>query len=620
MTKPINLITCFYIDSDFIRHAELRECLERNIKNHLFSRVLVLVEEGSEKEKLLHDPKVVVIPVPKGRQTYADFVRVANEYCAGQLVVFANTDIYFDETVAFLHSVDTSGKVYVSTRREVGGGGRSVWSYHQQASDAWIVEAPIQVPDLAIQLGKMGCESLFLGRMLRAGYAIENISFDVKCYHLHMTDKRNYDPHADRYTEEFEMAYPVISGRSPSRQSVPPRDGPIVVDGIVFAENGVYAPFWQGVLQEWQETPFGREVVVLNRGGMETCGLTIAQSEAPPANNYLTSSVRLVHGTVARRLGASVFLSTGDSTALGVPSIVVATSATSEVIAANVDKHLFARGLSYQFADAVLCVGEDVRNELESRYQHIGPTRFFNCPIWHAGARIFACMPGHERTFARGRLGYKEKFVVFAGERINAAKTTNLRVVAEALRVIGDLGIVFIGGSNELEQEVQDLFMGIPLRHISDESEETLLTIAAAEAYMLPHLGSAETDWSHVALASGCPLVRAAWSPVHRDGSGTVFFSGHSVASLVSVLERIVTQERDQLGLQANARVKLEVRLSNAKRFALFLSALRNGHAMPDIRAILREPDPSSGVFLGLLGGGGSGYDHIVCSKVPSKV
>jgi hypothetical protein len=620
MTKLINLITCFYVDSDFIRHAELRECLERNIKNPLFSRVFVLVEEGSEKEKILQEAKVVAITVPKGRQTYADFAKVANEHCDGQLVVFANTDIHFDETVAFLHSVDTAGKVYVSTRREVGMGGRSLWSYHQQASDAWVVEAPIRVTDLNIQLGKMGCESLFLGRMLRAGYAIENVSFDFKCYHLHMTAKRNYDPNADRYTEECEMAFPVISGRTPSRQAASPQNGPVVVDGVVFAENGAYAPFWQGVFQEWQETPFGREVIVLNRGGMEVCGLTIAQSDAPPLNNYLTSSVRSIQGTLARRLGASVFLSTGDTTALGVPSVVVATSATSEIISGNLDKQVFARGLSYQFADVVLCVGEDVRHELESRYHHLGPTRFFNCPIWHSGSRIFACMPGHERTFARGRLGFREKFVVFAGERINAAKTTNLAVVAEALRHVGGIGIVFIGGPGELEQEVRDLFTGISIRHIAEESEETLLTMAAAEAFLVPHLGSPETDWSHVALASGCPVIRAAWSPIHRDGAGTVFFSTSSISSLVSVLDRVSTQERDRLGLEANARAKLEVRLSNAKRFALFLSALRSGRAMPDIMAILREPDPSTEVFPGILGGGGSGYDHIVCSKVSSKV
>jgi hypothetical protein len=230
-------------------------------------------------------------------------------------------------------------------------------------------------------------------------------------------------------------------------------------------------------------------------------------------------------------------------------------------------------------------------------------------------------MPSHERTFARGRLGFKEKFVVFSGDRINAAKTTNLKVVAEALRQVRDLGIVFIGGSTELEPEVIELFAGIPVGHIAEESEATLLTIAAAEAFMLPQLGGAETDWSHVALASGCPIIRASWSTVHKDGSGTVFFAATSVAALVSVLDRVTTHERDNLGLQANARAKLEVRLSNAKRFALFLSALKSGSPMPDMRAVLREPDPSSEVFLGVLGGsGGSAYDHIRCSKVTSKV
>lgn len=180
--------------------------------------------------------------------------------------------------------------------------------------------------------------------------------------------------------------------------------------------------------------------------------------------------------------------------------------------------------------------------------------------------------------------------------------------------------MVFIGGASQLEQEVRELFTGISIRHIGEEREETLLTIAAAEGFILPHLGGPESDWSHVALASGCPLIRAAWSPVHRDGAGTVFFSATSTSSLISVLERLVRSEREQRGLEANARAKLEVRLSNAKRFALFIAALRNGRAMPDMKAVLREPDPSSEVFLGIPSGCGAGSQHVVFSKVSSKV
>jgi hypothetical protein len=611
MTKPISLVTCFYKDADFERHAELQECLRRNCDNPLLSRIVLLVEEGSEGEKLLGDPKVETIILPKGRQTFADLVRAANERCRGEIVVFANADICFDETLSFLCSVDLQQSVYVSTRRDVRSERTSAWSFHQLSSDAWAVEAPVDESNLDIQLGKNGCESLFLGRMLRKGYRIENVSFDFKCYHMHMCNKRNYNKEVDRYPEESEMAFPVISGRAPSRDVAPPRQGPIVVDGVVFADGSSHASLWLDVFKEWREMPFGQDVIVLDRGGIVNGEMPLPTSEAPPLNNFLRSSLRHVNGILARRLGASLFLSTDSSTALGVPSVVLGTSAATELNLANRELCAFARGLSFQMADAVLCGGEDIQDVLESHYHHIGASRFHVVPLWHGGNQVFACMQAAERGFARRTLEVKERYVVFAGHRITPERTANLRVVAKALRQLGTLGILFIGGAEKLEEEVQQLFQGIPYRHVYEESRETLLALAASEGLILPNLGSAESDWSHVALACGCPVVRGAWSPRHRDGKGTLFFSPVSASSLVSVLEQVMAHDRDSIGVEAAKRAESEMRLSNARRLALALTAIRSGGPIPDMRRLLGEKAPvpeahrvesGAGVWESLLG------------------
>lgn len=610
MNKPISLVTCFYKDRDFLRQAELQECLERNTNNPLLNRIVLLVEEGAETEKLLMHPKVESVIVPKGKQTFADLIRVANERCSGEVVVLANTDIYFDETLSFINSVDLAQRVIVSTRREVGTQGHSLWSYHQQASDAWVMEAPIQAHDLDIELGKNGCESLFLGRMLRVGYSIQNVSLDLKCYHMHASQKRNYDPNVDRYKEEGEMAFPVISGRVPSRGAISDGEGPIVVDGTVFAEASPYASFWLEVFKEWQSTDFGRDVVVLSRGGMSGYGIDLQQSEAPPLNNYLISAVRQINGTLARRLGASLFLSTGETTALGVPSVCLAHSASPEVNLANLEQSQFARGLSLQMADVVLCAHQDVKAVLESHYQHIGASRFHHLPLWHGGSRVFAKMETGERQYVRRRLGMRERYVVYAGHRVVPTKTTNLRVVAEALRQIGSLGIIFIGGAESLELEVRNLFEGISCKHLQEDNEETLVAMAAAEAMVVPNLGAAESDWTHVALASGCPVVRAQWSDLQRDGGGSLFFQAASPRALIQVLDRIVYYDRDELGEQAVRRVANEVRLSNGKRLALMLNAIRARRPLPNISSMLRGEFSPLGVlesatsFPGLIGRG----------------
>jgi hypothetical protein len=589
MTTRINVITPFYKDSDFYRQLELREALHRNVQNPEIGRIFALVEEGAEDETLLRNPKVIPIPVSKGRQTYADLIRVANEYCAEEIVVFCNTDIYFDETLSYIRKLPDRTSLFVSTRREVQPEEKSEWTINQQSSDAWAMYAPISAFDLDIHLGKLGCESLFLGRMIRSGFGVENVSLDWKCYHLHATQKRNYNPMVDRYAEDCEMAFPVLSGRSPDRKSVRPTDGPIVIDGVAFA-SGSSTVLWRDILTEWHQGEQRDDFILLNRGALERDEIGMTQSEAPPFNSFLLTSAREINGTIARRLGASVFVSTGLTTALGTPSVVLATTATPEVLGGNLEFRVFQGGLSFELADLVLCAGDDIRLALEERYQHIGRSRFFSCPLWYGADSIFGCMPAPERAFARARLGHRERYVVMAGERVNAERTTNLRVVAEALRQLGGLGVVFIGGAGAIEPEVRALFEEIPVHHLSEDSERTLLTLAAAEAFLLPELGGNETDWAHLALSSGCPIARARWSPLHRDGKGTLYFGSASVEQLSDLMRGLLRNGRDPIGSIAAERARVECSLSNARRIAAFVMALRSGSRMPTEEELLGAP------------------------------
>lgn len=586
MTTRINVITPFYKDSDFYRQLELREALHRNVRNPEVGRIFVLVEEGAEDETLLRNSKVTAIPVSKGRQTYADLIRVANEYCAGEIVVFCNTDIHFDETISYVRNLPDRASLFVSTRREVQPEDKSEWTINQQSSDAWAMYAPISAYELDIQLGKLGCESLFLGRMIRSGFAVDNVSLDWKCYHLHATQKRNYNPMVDRYAEDSEMAFPVLSGRSPDRKSVRPTDGPIVIDGVAFSSSSSTV-LWRDILTEWHKSEHRDDFILLNRGGLERDEIGMTQSEAPPFNSFLLTSAREINGTIGRRLGASVFVSTGLTTALGVPSVVVATTATPEVLAGNLELRVFQGGLSFELADLVLCAGDDIRLALEERYQHIGRSRFVHCPLWYGADSIFGCMPAPERAFARARLGHRERYVVMAGERVHGERTKNLRVVAEALRQLGDLGVVFIGGAGAIEPEVRALFEGIQLHHLAEDSERTLLTLAAAEAFLLPELAGNETDWAHLALSTGCPIARARWSPLHRDGKGTLFFGSASVEQLSDLMRGLLRNGRDPIGSIAAERARAECSISNARRIIAFVMALRSGSRMPTEEELL---------------------------------
>ncbi len=582
MSAPINLITTLYNEHDLGRASELRECLRRNIENTCISKIFVLVERGADTDSLLQHPKVVALVVPVGKQTYANLIAVANHYCQNEIVVFSNTDIYFDQTLTLLPSALDSRTLVILTRRDIQSDGSAPWTFSQQSSDAWAARAPLEAPDTAIELGMMGCESLFVGRMLRAGYEIKNASLDINCFHLHVTQKRNYDRHVDAHEQESEMAYPVLSTLSPRRPRMGRFEGPLVVDGVALAENSPLASFWLSVLREWQESDLRREIVVLDRTGCTDRPHDLPTLAAPPLNNYLIGSVREINGALARKRDASLFLSTGESTALGVPSVVLATSVTPEFLHFDTDRSHFNRGLSFQFADFVLCASPTVREILERRYHHLGASKFVDCPLWYGINKVLACFSSDERTAARQRLAVPERFVVYAGDRTPSSNNVNLSLVARALREIGGLGILFIGGKSAIEEPIRELFQGIPTRLLTEDSHETILSLAAAEAFIAPQLGEEENEWSHIALSAGCPLLRARWHPEHRDGGGTIFFPTTSPEQLVASLRRLLAGDRDQIGEYAAARTAIEIECSNGERLVRILSAIRSAVRPPD--------------------------------------
>jgi hypothetical protein len=585
MSASINLITTFYIEHEPQRAQELRECLRRNIENIHITKIYVLVERGADTEPLLQHPKVVSLVVPIGRQTYAHMITVANHYCQNEAVVFSNTDTYFDDSIALLPSHLAPKTLFVLTRRDLQTDGSSPWTFSQQSSDAWAVRAPITAADTQIEIGLMGCESLFVGRMLRAGYEIHNVSLDINCFHLHISQKRNYDRNVDAHSQESEMAYPVISGLPSSRDEQSQADGPVVIDGVALTENSAIASFWLSIFREWQENDVRDDVVVLDRSGCLDRPHTLSTMDAPPLNNYLISSVREINGTLARKRNASLFLSTGESTALGVPSVVVATSVLPEILHMDTDRSHFNRGLSFQLSDVVLCASTAIRETLEERYHHLGASKFIDCPLWYGIPKVLAAFSADERAAARQRLALRERHVVFAGERSPSINNANLHLIAHALREIGGVGVVFIGGSETIEDSIRELFEGIPTRRIAEDSHETILTLAAAEAFIAPQLGEEEGEWAHIALSASCPLLRARWHRSHSDRDGTIFFDTTTPEQLVAILRRLIQGDREAVGELAAARTAMEAGRSNGERIARIISS---------IRSALYSPRPSS--------------------------
>ena len=117
MTIHIRLVTCSYPEKAGQRQRELRKCLEQNLSCMRLSEILLLVEGGEPHEQ--PHTKVKVKPIAH-RPTFQDYLDWIGELESNQDVsVIANSDIYFDESIAVMAAALQPGQCVALARWDV---------------------------------------------------------------------------------------------------------------------------------------------------------------------------------------------------------------------------------------------------------------------------------------------------------------------------------------------------------------------------------------------------------------------------------------------------------------------------------------------------------------------
>jgi hypothetical protein len=198
-----------YNDPSAERLAELAECLRRNLENPHVEAVHVFLEFGGDPEGAraahasLRHPKAVLVPHGR-RVTFRELFAYANECLRGRRVAIANSDIYFDRTLARLAGEGLGGRLLCLSRWDVQPDGSSVFFDNPHSQDAWVFEAPIRPFACDWHLGLPGCDNRLTFEAARAGLDVSNPSRTVRAHHLHTSNVR-------RYTERQRLPGPVLA-------------------------------------------------------------------------------------------------------------------------------------------------------------------------------------------------------------------------------------------------------------------------------------------------------------------------------------------------------------------------------------------------------------------------
>lgn len=193
----IVLVTQYFRPRNESSQVDIDMVLYKNLANKYISKVYILTEElyyfnktvpTNEKNKL----QQIVI---QKRLTFKDSIEFINDNLSGKLVILANADIYFDDTLARFYdhkkgeiiSLNNSVLALLKWRNSPTDGAGISISIRSDSQDAWIFKAPLNsnvTMNSDFYLGAVRCDNRFAEILHSSGYNVINPAFSIHAIEL----------------------------------------------------------------------------------------------------------------------------------------------------------------------------------------------------------------------------------------------------------------------------------------------------------------------------------------------------------------------------------------------------------------------------------------------------
>jgi len=223
----IFIITQFFIHADETRYNEIKTCLKKNIELRYFKKIILLNERIYSLEELgitkEQSNYILQVNIDK-RLTYADCLTYLKTNNLNGYIVISNSDIFFDNTIINIRKscLSISKSIYTLIRYEytdenldkcklytisnnVRRDSQDTWIIHTQSLD--LSDSFIKLIDF--YLGVPGCDNKIAYIFNQHGYRCFNVPSNVKTYHNHVSNIRNYT-NIDRLSNPYLFVRPVI--------------------------------------------------------------------------------------------------------------------------------------------------------------------------------------------------------------------------------------------------------------------------------------------------------------------------------------------------------------------------------------------------------------------------
>jgi hypothetical protein len=209
------LITTFYNEKNINRRNEFLQAIRYNADNSQIYKIYILCESGEDFITGI-DSKIQIINQER-RPKFKDLIKVANSLSSELIRIIANTDVYFNETLAKADKIKKK-IVYCLTRWDLKLNGDIEFYPNFKSQDSWIFKDTLPENIGDYYMGIPGCDNRLAREFCESNFKIMNPSFSINSIHIHNTNKRTYDKGADKVSGKYAYCLPVtLMGETKSK-------------------------------------------------------------------------------------------------------------------------------------------------------------------------------------------------------------------------------------------------------------------------------------------------------------------------------------------------------------------------------------------------------------------
>ena len=202
----IAIYTSIYNEKNEQRKAEIIECLRKNTKSSFIDEIYLFVEGEAfldVSSKKIRQQRI------GWRPKYNDYFDLAanHQVTHSDLVLIANSDIYFDENINSLCHALKPNQCAALSRWNIKPSSAPVLLDRNDSQDVWAFRGPLKKIQGDFPVGVPRCDNRILYELKRTGYEVINPSFSVRAYHLHSGIRQEYSGENLAYTVDPPYAY-----------------------------------------------------------------------------------------------------------------------------------------------------------------------------------------------------------------------------------------------------------------------------------------------------------------------------------------------------------------------------------------------------------------------------